>query len=175
MGGQKVLFREVQKFNQGWLWILLAIAVFSVVVPFGYGMVTQLVFGYAWGSRAMSDAALLLTGSLLIVFVLGLCYLIYVLRLVTEVDDEGVSIHFYPLSRKFIRYSEISSCTARVYRPIREYGGWGIKYGPSGKAYNVSGDRGVQLVLNTGKHLLIGSQSSDQLAETINSKLAQSR
>jgi hypothetical protein len=39
-----------------------------------------------------------------------------------------------------------------------EYGGWGIKYGKMGKAYNVSGNRGVQLEFTDGKRLLIGSQ-----------------
>ncbi len=35
---------------------------------------------------------------------------------------------------------------ARKYRPIREYGGWGIRYGWNGRAYSTSGNEGVQLV-----------------------------
>ena len=60
---------------------------------------------------------------------------------------------------------------ARVYRPIREYGGWGIRYGKNGKAYNISGDRGVQLELQNSKPLLIGSQRADELAQTIQQHL----
>ena len=37
-------------------------------------------------------------------------------------------------------------------------------------AYNVSGDRGVQLELVNGTRLLIGSQRSEELVKTIRSK-----
>ena len=36
-----------------------------------------------------------------------------------------------------------------------------------GKAYNVSGNRGVQLKLSTGNGLLIGSQRPEELAQAI--------
>ncbi len=50
---------------------------------------------------------------------------------------------------------------------LREYGGWGVKYGRAGKAYNVSGNRSVQLKLSSGKGLLIGSQRPEELAQAI--------
>ena len=43
-------------------------------------------------------------------------------------------------------------------RRYREYGGWGIRGGLRGtKAYNVSGNRGVELMLADGRTVLIGS------------------
>jgi TATA-box binding protein (TBP) (component of TFIID and TFIIIB) len=39
----------------------------------------------------------------------------------------------------------------------------------AGKAYNVSGNKGVQLVFKNGKKLLIGSQKADELAKAIES------
>ena len=36
-----------------------------------------------------------------------------------------------------------------------------------GKAYNVSGNEGVQLELTNGKRILIGSQRADELADAI--------
>ncbi len=42
-----------------------------------------------------------------------------------------------------------------------------MKYGRAGKAYNVSGNRGVQLKLSSGKGLLIGSQRPEELAQAI--------
>jgi hypothetical protein len=58
---------------------------------------------------------------------------------------------------------------ARTYRPILEYGGWGIRYSPFGQgcAYNVSGNRGVQLELADGQRILIGSQRAEELARAI--------
>jgi hypothetical protein len=69
----------------------------------------------------------------------------------------------------------VSEYYARVYRPILEYGGWGIRCGFKGaRAYNVSGNKGVQLILQNGKRLLIGSQKPDELVEAINSMMASS-
>jgi hypothetical protein len=57
---------------------------------------------------------------------------------------------------------------ARTYKPLSEYGGWGIKYGRSGWAYNIIGDQGVQLELDNGKRILIGSQHAEELEQAIN-------
>ncbi len=138
---------------------------------FGYGMVKQLVFGQPWGNRPMSDTALAVIGPLVILFEVGFLYLFRLMKLVTEVRDDGLDIHFYPLSRKKIAFNEIKSCEVRTYRPIMEYGGWGIRYGISGKAYNVSGNQGVQLVLRNNKRLLIGSQRPEELASAIEAQI----
>ncbi|MHC4643443.1 MAG: hypothetical protein ACYS32_17515, partial [Planctomycetota bacterium] len=63
----------------------------------------------------------------------------------------------------------------RTYKPILEYGGWGIRcsFTGKGKAYNVSGNKGVQLVFTNGKKLLIGSQQPDDLAAAIEEMLKQ--
>lgn len=52
----------------------------------------------------------------------------------------------------------------RQYRPILDYGGWGIRWAPGkGWAYTVRGNLGVQLELSDGKRLLVGSQSPEGL------------
>jgi hypothetical protein len=33
-----------------------------LIIPFGYGMIMQLVFGHPWGNRPMSDTALAIVG-----------------------------------------------------------------------------------------------------------------
>lgn len=54
------------------------------------------------------------------------------------------------------------------YRPLREYGGWGIKGWSRRKiAYNVRGDRGALLTRADGRTVLIGSQRPDGLAAAI--------
>jgi len=89
------------------------------------------------------------------------------------VRDDGVYIRFHPIHRAFrgFLWQEIESLEARTYRPIREYGGWGIRFGAGGKAYNVSGNRGLQLTFRGGrtKHVLIGSQRAEELAMAVES------
>jgi hypothetical protein len=45
-----------------------------------------------------------------------------------------------------------------------EYGGWGIRYSWNGIAYNTKGNMGLQIVMNTGKRILIGTQKPEELA-----------
>jgi hypothetical protein len=97
----------------------------------------------------------------------GVVCLLLFSRLVTEVRDDGLHARFYPFHLRWVRipWETVRVAQARTYRPILEYGGWGIRYGfgKSGKAYNVFGNRGVQLELTDGKRLLIGSQQADEL------------
>lgn len=93
----------------------------------------------------------------------------FTLKLNTSVTGEGVEIKtLYVLSR-LIRFDDIASAENVQYRPIRDYGGWGIRFSRNGMAYNMSGDRGVALKLKNGKRVLIGSQRSAELATAINS------
>lgn len=162
-----VTFREVQRFRQKWLWIGLVAVSLCLIVLFGYGMVKQLVLGEPWGSSPMSDTALAVVGPLMIVLGTGLTFIFHKMKLLTEVRKDGVHVHFFPLARQTVLFGNIVSCDVRTYRPIREYGGWGVRYGRFGKAYNVSGNRGVQLKLADGKGLLIGSQRPEELAQAI--------
>jgi hypothetical protein len=139
-----------------------------VVVVFGYGMIEQVIFDRPWGERPVSNELLLIIGSVVILFSVAMIYLFYSLRLITEVREDGLYIRFYPLKSKIIPYHSIQSCVARTYKPLSEYGGWGIKYGRSGWAYNIIGDQGVQLELDNGKRILIGSQHAEELEQAIN-------
>jgi hypothetical protein len=58
-----------------------------------------------------------------------------------------------------------------AFRPIMEYGGWGIRRGANGWAYNVSGNRGVRLVFRDGSTFLIGSQRAEELELVIRARL----
>jgi hypothetical protein len=119
----------------------------------------------------MSDTGLAVVGPLMILLGIGLALLFYKMRLVTEVRKDGVYVNFIPLSRQTVLFADIAGCEVRTYRPIRDYGGWGIRYGPAGKAFNVSGNRGVQLKLTNGKRLLIGSQRPEELAQAVRAGL----
>ena len=69
-------------------------------------------------------------------------------------------------------FDSIEKAEAHSYSPLRDYGGWGIRYGGKGKAYNVSGNKGVLLMLKDGKNVLIGSQNHEGLCSAINERLS---
>ncbi len=169
----KFHFEETQRFARPWLIATLALPLIGIIVFVGYGLQQQLGFDGSFRNYAADDFSWL-WGVALALVVSGLIFLgLVFLRLETRVTDEGILIRMPPLRHKrMIRFGEIRSVAARTYRPIREYGGWGMRLGPSGYAYNVSGNRGVQLEIEHGKPLLIGSQQADQLARLIRARLA---
>ena len=162
--GEEVVFREVQRFAQWWIWLIViavaGIAWFSVIV--------QLFMGDPFGEYLFRDTLVLVIW-VLVGILLPLLFVFA--SLVIEVRRDALYYRFVPFHRSFHRidYLDIESCEARTYRPVREYGGWGIRCSASrGKAYNVKGDRGVQLVFTDGRRLLLGSQLADELASAIN-------
>jgi hypothetical protein len=174
---QPVRFREEQRFRQPWIWVLVLPLSIGMIGFFTWAMVEQLVRGRPVGSQPMPDLMLMIIGPLFIVLMSGLAWLMWVARLVTEVRNDGVYIRFYPLHRSFhgFLFDEIASFEARTYRPVLDYGGWGIRFGAGGKAYTVSGNRGLQISLGGGRsdQVLIGSQRPEELAMAVESAIGQ--
>jgi hypothetical protein len=127
-----------------------------------YGFVRQVVFGQPF-SKPMSGAGL----GLLAAGTTAALAVLWNMELVTQVRPGELDVRFWPFARRRIPANEIVSCEVRTYRPIREYGGWGVRYGFGGMAYNMSGNRGVQLELAGGKRVLIGSQRPEELAAAL--------
>lgn len=156
-----VRFREEQRFQQWWMWLLIGI----IVVVQWWGFVHQIVRGKPWGNRPAPDWMMVI---LWLLFGIGLPLLFLYVKLTVTVTDDAVDIRFRPLARRTIPISDIAQAEACTYSPLREYGGWGIRAGRGGKrAYNVSGDRGVELTLTDGRKVMIGSQRPDELAQAI--------
>jgi len=59
----------------------------------------------------------------------------------------------------------VEAAEVRKYKPISEYGGWGLRYGFKGKAYTVSGKTGLQLYMRAGKNILFGTSRPEELAD----------
>ena len=66
----------------------------------------------------------------------------------------------------------IRSIEVVTYRPIADYGFWGIRTGRDGeRALIARGNRGVRLELADGTRLLIGSQRPEALAAAMDRTL----
>jgi len=164
---ENIYFRETQRFRQPWIWIIVLPITVLGFITIAYTMVMQLILGNPVGDRPMPDNMLIWFGPLMLLIIAGVPILLYLSRLEVQVDAEAIHIRFTPFLKKNILVNEIASWQARKYKPLLEYGGWGIRWGPGGKAYNVSGNWGVQLQFTTGKKLLIGSQMAQDFAAAI--------
>jgi hypothetical protein len=97
------------------------------------------------------------------VFAVGMPLLILSIHLDIVVREDELSIRFFPLRRRHYQKNEIISHSVVAYRPLRDFGGWGIRYGRMGKAYTVSGDGGARLVLVDGRAVIIGTRRAEEL------------
>lgn len=149
-----MIFNEKQRFSQWWLWLLLLLVISNLVREFLNGTVEE--------KQALFFSALTLTLT---------SVLFAIMKLETSIDNNGISVRFFPfhLKKKHFNWDQLESCSIRTYKPVIEYGGWGIRKTFSGKgtAYNVKGKVGLQLVFKNGDRLLIGTQKAEKLNEVL--------
>ncbi|MHC4084232.1 MAG: DUF6141 family protein [Planctomycetota bacterium] len=164
-----LIFREVQTFSSTLRWLLVVLMAVSFTI-----------FAIAlWETISDPETPNTFVSTLLSIIAIAIpiavTILFFILKLETEVRSGGLYVRFYPMHIRFKKFSgqDLAEHYCRTYKPIREYGGWGIRcsFTGKGKAYNVSGNKGVQLVLTNGKKLLIGSQKPDELAAAIDKML----
>lgn len=140
-------FTETQKVKQAWVIVLMVtVTIFAVInyvqMPSSFASILPLVVTF------FADLILI------------------ALRLNTKINKDGVYFQLFPFQLKgtLINWNEVASIEVRKYSPIKEYGGWGFRYSfKNGKAYNVSGNKGLQMVLKNGDKILIGTQKPEEL------------
>ena len=111
----------------------------------------------------------------------------------TTIDKNGIHIRmwlcpFYIKSKSFL-WEDISDITIVKYNPILDYGGWGIRvgagiqdmnyrkirfpyvrgisFGFNSISYSISGNTGIQFLLQNKKMILIGTNKPEEVSEVI--------
>jgi len=147
-------YHEEQHFHDAFMGLLVLAMLFVVFVT-----TVAVVF-----SRP-NDALLLAIAPAMIVLVAALISLSH---LDVDVTDSGVSIafrHLWPTRR--IAFADIVGLEVKRYRPLIDYGGWGVRLGPAGWAYTTGGDVGVKMRLRKGLPVLIGTRHPSELEAAI--------
>jgi len=149
-----ILFKENQKFNQKWLWIILFLA---AITPISILILDE---GFKLDT----------TNFVLISMMLLPLFLIYFTELRVEISRESLKYQFYPFHLKVyeIQHDEIETYDQITYSPLKDYGGWGINHTIKGSAYNISRNKGVKMILKNGKKILFGSQKAKEFYEALN-------
>lgn len=158
------VFNETQRFNQ---WFIKLI---------NYGVFAFLLYSfYTWfiaKSNVDKVMATDFTGQIIVTTtVLFSILLIWSFKLKTKIDEKGIHYLFLPIHRNYriIRWDEMKSCEVRKYNALTEYGGWGFKSGfGKGTAFNIKGNKGIQIILKNNKKILIGTQKETDATAVIN-------
>jgi hypothetical protein len=153
------VFEEIQHFRHPGVWALVA-------VPAGlawFAVVWQVLLGRGFGNAPAPDWVLAGVWALAGV---ALPLWLTALRLVTRVDERGVDVRFRPpLSGRRFPLADIARCNLVRYLPIREFSGWGIRWGGR------RGDVAVELTLRQGYRFAVGSARPDELEAAILARL----
>jgi len=156
------IFTETQKFDQWWFRILM-VMILVIVVGATIPIITNI--------SEDNDTANIWIFLVNIVTIAILLFIGFVLTLKTRIDNFGIHYGFWPFQKtlKLINWNEMEKVYVRQYSPLCEYGGWGyrIKFGGDSKALNVRGDIGIQIVLKSGKKILIGTQKEQESMDII--------
>jgi len=157
------VFKEEQRFNQWWMQLINV----SLIGLLGFLFYTWYILKEGIDESGNNDYLL---QSIVIGAIVANLLILNLIKLKTEIDEIGIHYQFRPFQRakKTIRWAQIQDCYTRNYKPLKEYGGWGYRtrFG-KGIAYNIKGNKGIQIVLLNGKKILIGTQKMEDAARLI--------
>jgi len=155
----KPVFSEVQKFRQWWIWIIIV----GLVVVNAWALYQQIVMGEPWGNNPASNEALWMSSAL----IWGIVMLIFHTKLETRINERGITVHFFPFhfSKHTYKWETIEKVYVSKYRPLLEFGGWGVRIAPGRKkAFTVSGNMGLHILLKDGRTRIIGTKRAEAIA-----------
>lgn len=174
---RSVYFTEEQKFDSPTLRISMGLIYIAVLTLMGVGAYYQYILKEQWSDKPMDDQSFLLLCGLIFFVLLISAYMLFSSRLTVDIVNHGIEYRFPPMlsKTKLIAKNEIKSYEIRVYHPLKEYGGWGVKQGTkkTGKAINVRGKQGLQLVLKNDKKILFGTQRPEAIRRAMHKMMSE--
>ena len=151
-------FKEIQKFTQWWIWLLII----GTIAYMAIGDYKQIILGNSFNSFLVSNSNLLINYAISIIVVL----LFLIIHLKTEINVKEIRIRFFPLTHKHILWDDVKKAEIINYGFI---GGWGIRpWTQYGTVYNIKGNKGLYIELKNGKKLVIGTQKEEEIREIVN-------
>lgn len=158
-------YREVQR-PPSWIMILM---VFPIGIAW-WGFIEQILLHRPFGDNPGPDWIVWLVW---VAVGIGVPFLVMRTRLIITVEHGDLTVRLAPFKTRQVPLTHIVGVEVRSYRPIREYGGWGIRYAgrQKGWVYSIRGKRGVFLTLRDDKRLLVGSAQPEKLSQVIEAGL----
>jgi len=141
----------------------IALVVLVTTVP-GAVMALEALRRLAGGEPGAALSGLAGAAGLLLALAL---FLLLFGRLHVQVTRTSLLVGFgyLPLIQKLVLFDEITDIEPVTYSPLREFGGWGIRWGRRGKkAWTARGNRALRLTLTDGTLLYVGSDDPERLA-----------
>ena len=167
----RLIYREEQSFRQSFIpWIILVVLLI-VFVSISMGLYQQLYLRKPYGDEPMSNNGLIWSSIISFFVACAVFILILNIRMVTEIWTDGIRFNFSPLIRKmrYIPLADITSVEVAKYRPIAEFGGWGIRKRLISRktAYNIRGRIGSRVTKKDGSQVMFGTQKQVEMKRAV--------
>jgi hypothetical protein len=122
------MIEETQRMNQKWLWLLLILIQILLIYKFIIDYIEKSIFQI-----------------IPIIIVSITCLFIYSIKLKYVINSENILISFFPFlsNSKKIEFKEIRKISIIKYNPLKDYGGWGLRYANNKTAYTTKGNKGI--------------------------------
>jgi len=159
MATEPILFHERQRPHT---WLLVVIIVLGVGLPL-YIAFQQLWLGKPVGDKPMSNRGVAIVVPCIILPALALASL----NLDTRLYGDRLRVRLFPFADDSFPLSRIVRWEVRNYSAMKEFMGWGVRTGAGGIAYTMKGNRGLQLTLDDGSRVLVGSQRPEGIASAL--------
>ncbi|OCX51994.1 hypothetical protein BEL04_17735 [Mucilaginibacter sp. PPCGB 2223] len=154
-----MLFSEIQKFRQWWLWLILIVT----LMPLLGILIYQVITGNPVGDKPASNGSLIVIVLLVgLPLVLGFCYF----KLFTVVERDAIYYGFGIKGNKLneLRLADIASMDVIPYRSF----GLGMRLSRQyGTIYNTNWGKGLVITKTDGSKLVIGTQRPEELKVAI--------
>lgn len=132
----------------------------SIVIP-----VIMLIAAYfSWESLPWLSVIMVILGIGIFTFYGGF-------RTLVTRDAVRVKMGIFGFKLLSLRVSDIQDAGVHSFAPIRDFGGYGIRFNQEMQAYFLRGEKGVKITTRDGKKYLIGSDHAERLSMVVKAVL----
>lgn len=153
-------FKSVQRCKQPFIWVIVV----GISLFIWYSIYQQVVLGNPIGNNPAPDVVLII---IWLIIGIGFPLALFTMKLIIKIDSENFSYRLFPLHFRIHSYRlvDIESMEVVTFRPISDFGGWGIRWGRKGKGYIISGTKGVKIQFRTGRPVYFSSDEPEEVVK----------
>jgi hypothetical protein len=163
--GETTIFVETQRCTWWFLWLILILCDTIAVTS----AIADKVFDVQIGNVPPNDAAYAVSFVILILMTVPSM----LLKLTTRITDAAIYVRLSPpplgmMHDNRFAWKGIAKAYVRDYREMKEYGGFGIRFGlNNSEAISMNGKVGLQLELIGGRKVLISTRKPEELSAAL--------